>query len=281
MKTLPKAKNPAFLKAVSTILKAVATVFATYFLINRALRIRERESDAIIASFVGYIDVPYCHGMTIGELARYFNERYKVNCKLTVIPMKGWKRSMSFRDTGLHWVPPSPQIPEDDTPYFYPTTGLLGELQVVSIGVGYTLPFKLVGAPWMDAERFAKHLNKQAYPGVFFKACHFRPFYGRFRGKICQGVQIIITNTKKYLPVSTQYLIIGMIKSLYPKEFTQALEKSKDREEMFNKVNGNKEVYRLVKNERFIVWKLRAIDKEKREAFKKERKAYLLRDYED
>ena len=81
-------------------------------------------------SFIGYVSVPYCHGMTIGELARFFNEEYKIGCKLEVIPMKGWNRSMSYRDTGLAWIPPSPNIPEPDTPLFCPATGILGELQM-------------------------------------------------------------------------------------------------------------------------------------------------------
>lgn len=93
-------------------------------------------------SFLGYINVPYCHGMTIGELARFFNEEYKVKCKLKIVPMKGWKREMTYQETGLAWTPTSPQIPEADTPFFYPATGLLGGLQLVSIGVGYTLPLK-------------------------------------------------------------------------------------------------------------------------------------------
>jgi len=93
-------------------------------------------------SFLGYINVPYCHGMTIGELASFFNDEYKVKCKLKVIGLKGWKREMTYQETGLVWTPTSPQIPEADTPFFYPATGLLGELQLVSIGIGYTLRLK-------------------------------------------------------------------------------------------------------------------------------------------
>ena len=107
-------------------------------------------------SFLGYVNVPYCHGMTIGELATFFNEEYRIGCKLKVIPMKGWKRTMSFKETGLTWIPTSPHIPEADTPLFYASTGIIGELDMVNIGVGYTLPFKVVGAPWIDAEAFAR-----------------------------------------------------------------------------------------------------------------------------
>jgi len=127
-------------------------------------------------SFLGYIKVPYCHGMTIAELALFFNEEYKVGCKLTVIPMRGWKRTMVFTQTGLPWMPTSPQIPEADTPFFYPATGLIGHCSIVNIGIGYTLPFKLVGAPWVEAEKFADALNQQKLPGVYFSLFITVPF---------------------------------------------------------------------------------------------------------
>ncbi len=98
-----------------------------------------------------------------GELATYFNHEYNIGCKLSVVPMKGWNRSMTFADTGLVWIPTSPNIPEATTPWFYPATGILGELQIVSIGIGYTLPFKVVGAPWIDADAFANKLNAQNF----------------------------------------------------------------------------------------------------------------------
>ena len=92
-------------------------------------------------SYIGYINIPYCHGMTIGELAEYFNAEYKIGCNLKVVAMEGWSRDMTFKDTGLHWVPTSPHIPEAETPLFFATTGLIGELNIVNIGIGYTLPF--------------------------------------------------------------------------------------------------------------------------------------------
>jgi uncharacterized protein YbbC (DUF1343 family) len=184
-------------------------------------------------SAVGYINVPYCHGMTVGELAEFFNTEYQINCSLKVIGMRGWQRQMSFEDTGLTWIPTSPQIPEKDTPFFYPMTGILGELQMVNIGVGYTLPFKIVGAPWIDANQFAEALNKQHYPGVKFLPFHYTPFFGRFAKEECHGVLIRVEDPKTYKPVATQYLIIGLLKSLYPKKFEEALKASSLRKEMF------------------------------------------------
>lgn len=227
-------------------------------------------------SFVGYINVPYCHGMTVGELARFFNEEYKVGCHLEVIPMQGWKREMTFRETGLPWVPTSPHIPESSTAWYYPTTGILGEISMVSIGVGYPLPFKIVGAPWIDADIFAAKLNAQQFPGVRFHPFHFKPFYGSFTGQECHGVLIVITDDRKYLPVSTQYLLIGILKSLYPRQFKNSLQKASHRKEMFSKVNGTDEVWRLMQSEPYIVWKLKELDHAKRERFKMKREKYLL-----
>lgn len=230
-------------------------------------------------SMVGYINVPYCHGMTVGELAHYFNEEYKINCRLTVVPMRGWKRQMSFQDTGLNWIPSSPNIPEATTALYYPTTGLLGELQIVSIGIGYTMPFKVVGAPWINADKFAKKLNDQKFPGVHFMPFYFRPFYGRFAHEDCQGVQIIIKDTKTFKPVSTQYLILGILKHLYPDKVNEGLKESKSRKEMFCKVNGTEEVYQILSGQESIVWKLKAIHQKEREAFAQKRLKYLLPEY--
>lgn len=227
-------------------------------------------------SFVGYIDVPYCHGLTVGELARYFNSEYKIGCQLEVIPMQGWERSMTFSDTGLPWIPTSPHIPEASSAWYYPTTGILGEISMVSIGVGYPLPFKVVGAPWINADVFAAKLNAQEFPGVRFHPFHFQPFYGSYAKEECHGVLIVITDQRRFLPVSTQYLLIGILKSLYPKQFRDALQKTAHRKEMFSKVNGTEEVWRLMHEEPYIVWKLKELDHVKREQFKQKRGRYLL-----
>jgi len=232
-------------------------------------------------SIVGYINVPYCHGMTIGELAKFFNEEYKVGCKLQVIPMQGWKRWMTFQDTGLTWIPTSPHIPEASTALYYPTTGLLGELQIINIGVGYTLPFKIVGAPWIDANVFVKKLNEQKFPGVHFLPFYFRPFYGRFAQEDCQGAQIVITNPLKFKPVATQYLIIGILKSLYPEKMAEALESAKNRKEMFSKVNGTEEIFQIISGKGPVVWKLREVHEKERKAFLAKRKKYLIAAYSE
>ncbi len=226
-------------------------------------------------SFIGYINIPYCHGMTIGELARFFNEEHKVGCKLKVIPMKGWSRSMSYRDTELAWIPPSPNVPEADTPLFSSSTGILGELGILNIGVGFTLPFKIVGAPWIDAKDFAEKLNGQKLPGVRFQPYHFRPFWGLYKGLDCEGILIQITDIKTYKPLSVQFLLLGMLKTLYPKEFMKRLTETK-RKDLFCKASGTDAVYEILVNEKYPAWKLIELHKSEREAFLEKRKKYLL-----
>ncbi len=228
-------------------------------------------------SFIGYINVPYCHGMTIGELAGFFNSEYKIGCKLTVVPMKGWKRDMIFKDTGLAWIPTSPNIPESDTPYFCATTGLLGELDLVNIGIGYTLPFKIVGATWINAEQFAAALNEQKIPGASFSPIHYKPFYGSLKDKDCHGIKIHITNHALYRPLLTQFFIIGLLKSLYPDQVTAKLKTlTKEKQDLFNKAHGSDSAYNLLLTEKFVTWKLIGHHIEERAAFIQKREKYLL-----
>jgi uncharacterized protein YbbC (DUF1343 family) len=230
-------------------------------------------------SFVGYMNVPYCHGMTVGELAQYFNLEYGIGCKLVVVPMHGWKRSMTFDQTGLIWIPTSPHVPDFRTAFYYPATGILGELSIASIGIGTSLPFRLTGAPWMNAQVLAKEMNALRLPGVYFSPYDFSPFFGRFAHEVCHGVLITITDVGDFLPVTTQYSILAVLKNLYPKEFKEGLENSKGRMEMFNKVNGCEEVGRILLEERYCLWKLRSLCQKDKSNFMLKRRAYLYPEY--
>lgn len=230
-------------------------------------------------SYMSYVSIPYCHGMTVGELALFFNDQYQVGCDLTIVPMEGWKRGMIFEQTGLHWVPLSPQIPEADTPFFYATTGMIGHCSFLSIGIGYTLPFKIIGAPWVDAKQFSHVLNDQKLPGVLFQPFYFRPFFGKYKMKDCEGVRIVITDTETYLPFTTQYTIIGVLKNLYKSHFEEAmhaLDKTSGKKKTFHELNGSESVFSIFMEERFIIWKLREIIKRDRERFLPIRQKYLL-----
>jgi len=228
-------------------------------------------------SFLGYINVPYCHGMTIGELARFFNGEYRIGCHLQVVAMRGWGREMTFKETGLPWLPTSPYIPESDTPFYYASTGILGATGLVNIGIGYTLPFKVVGAPWIKGGLFAEKLNAQKLPGVTFVPFSYRPFYGLYKDQDCDGIKIVITSAKIYKPLAVQYLLIGILKSLYPKQFEKRLQQLTAVERTsFCKVNGTEQILKIMEEQRYIGWKMASYDEGKRELFLEKRKKYLL-----
>ncbi len=228
-------------------------------------------------SFTGYIDVPYCHGMTIGELARFFNGEYGVQCNLKIVPMKGWKRSMFFKDTGLSWIPTSPYIPESDTPLFYATTGLIGQLSVLSIGIGYTLPFKVIGAPWIQAQELSKKLNDQKLPGVHFVPFHFKPLYGLYKGEECQGFLIVILDPLLYKPIKVQNFILGIVKAMYPKIIEEKLAgMSKLKKKMFCEAAGGEQILSIFFQEKYPAWKMIQHQADKRQSFMEKRKKYLL-----
>ncbi len=174
--------------------------------------------DPEFSSFVGLYPIPYVYGMTVGELARLFNSEYNINCQLTVVPMEGWTRDMLWPDTGLMWVPTSPHVPHAETSFFVATVGCIGELGKVSIGVGYTSPFELIGTPWMDGYQLARELNSRELPGVHFRPTYFRPYYYMYVDEECIGVQIHILDFEKFKPVITQAHILEAIHKLNPEE---------------------------------------------------------------
>jgi uncharacterized protein YbbC (DUF1343 family) len=199
-------------------------------------------------SFVSQFPIPYVYGLTCGELARLLNEegilKNGKKCKLTVIPMKGWKRSMTWEDTGLQWIPTSPHIPEASTPIYYVATGMLGELEQLSIGVGYTMPFKVYGAEWIDSRKLADKLQALNIPGVYFRPLTYKPFYGRLKDKNIQGVQMHITDYSKINLMSLQFLFMQIHNELYPDKnpFTLA---DTSRLKMFDRVSGSDQVRKL------------------------------------
>jgi uncharacterized protein YbbC (DUF1343 family) len=196
-------------------------------------------------SFVSQFPIPYIHGMTVGELAMYLNEegllKNGVKCQLQVVKMNGWKREMSFEDTGLPWVPSSPHIPHAHSPLFYPATGIFGELYVASIGVGYTLPFQLFATEWFNADSLSTNLNLLKLTGIIFRPIHYKPFYSVSQGKMVNGVQIHITDTENTPLSLIQFYIMQEAHKLWPDKdvFTLC---DKSRLEMFDKVCGTDKV---------------------------------------
>lgn len=164
----------------------------------------------------GVYPVPLIYGMTVGELALYFNKVFGLGANLTVIGMEGYMRTIAFKDTSLHWVPPSDHIPEPETPIFYATTGFLGELGAFSTGVGTTRPFRYVLAPWIDGELLAQKLEQHSISGVRFIHTSQKPYYGLFNGQNVGGIEIVITDRVSYDPFLAGMAILRAMWQLYP-----------------------------------------------------------------
>jgi len=209
-------------------------------------------------SFVSQYPIPYIHGLTVGELAGYLNEegllRNGIKCRLEVIKMKGWKREMIFEETGLPWVPSSPHMPHAQTALFYPATGILGELYTVSIGVGYTLPFQLFAAEWINADSLAAGLNSLSLPGVKFRPVHFKPYYSVSQGKMIHGVQIHLTDPEIAPLTLLQFYFLQEAHKLWPDKDAFSL-CDPSRLEMFDKVCGTDKV----RTEFLKTWQVRSI----------------------
>lgn len=164
-------------------------------------------------SFIGMYPIPLRHGMTVGELARYFNKEFAIGCDLAVVPLTGWTRDMLWDDTGLPWVMTSPNIPTPESALVYSGTGIFGGTNV-SEGVGTTRPFELVGATWLNAEDLAAKMNAKGLPGVHFRPAYFSPRFGGNTGKTLGGVQIHITDRHAYQAVRTGITLLYTIQEL-------------------------------------------------------------------
>jgi uncharacterized protein YbbC (DUF1343 family) len=170
------------------------------------------------SSFVGMFPLPTRHGMTAGELARYFNKAFDLNCDLTVVPMQGWKRSMWWGDTGLPWVLPSPNMPTVFTAAVYPGMCLV-EGTNLSEGRGTTHPFEFFGAPWLDSFKLAERLNRIDLPGVRFRPHYFIPSFQKHQGKVCGGVEMHVTNRAIFEPYRTGLWCVKVVRDMNPEKF--------------------------------------------------------------
>ena len=178
-------------------------------------------------SFVSQYRIPYVYGLTVGELAVMINEeglnrgqkgdQAPVRCRLKVIPMEGWTRDMLYEDTGLPWVLPSPNIPFKESPMYYAASGVCGELYgFMNIGIGYTLPFQVFGATWLDPERLKKTLEGYGLPGVSFRTIWYKPFSGSQKGQLVGGLQFFFTDYEKARLTEVQFMVMQAVAQLYP-----------------------------------------------------------------
>ena len=174
--------------------------------------------DPALASFVGRFALPVRHGLTLGELARLFRAEFGVTCDLRVVPAEGWRRTASFAETGLPWVPPSPNMPTPATALVYPGACLI-EGTNLSEGRGTTTPFELVGAPWLDGRDLARRLRAAGLPGVFFRPASFRPMFHKHAGRPCGGVQVLVADRTTFRPFATYLLLLREARALDPQRF--------------------------------------------------------------
>ena len=169
-------------------------------------------------SFVGQFPIPLRHGMTVGELARFFNDACGIGADLTVVPMENWQRGMHFDETGLPWVMPSPNMPTLDTAVVYPGT-VLFEGTNISEGRGTTRPFEIVGAPWVDAEALAGKLAAYKLPGVHFRPMYFEPTFQKHAKQTCGGCQLHVLDRNSFLAVQSAVAVLVEIRAQNPSKF--------------------------------------------------------------
>jgi uncharacterized protein YbbC (DUF1343 family) len=165
------------------------------------------------SSFIGLYSVPYVHGLTIGELARLYNQAFQIGCRLRVIPMRGWRRSMTQLQTGLPWIPTSPNVPSWDTPLAMGITGALGELGTVSIGIGTASPFWVAGTVEADAEAMAAAFNAAQVPGLRAIPWRWTPSAGSWSGKTCRGIRLLVTDLPSLDPGLAQLALLDCLKA--------------------------------------------------------------------
>lgn len=251
-------RSYTYISTMGNVMKVAAMENVEMIILDRpnplgGLKIEGPGVEDSLISFVGQYNIPYIYGLTCGELATLLNEegmlRVKgsdgkdstVKCRLTVIRMKGWTRDMNFGDTGLEWIPTSPHIPTPDAAYLYPATGILGELGVLSTGIGYTLPFGMIAGKNIDAERMAARMNALNMAGIVFRPIYATPFYGSLKGTEIGGVQIHITDFDAARLSEIQFYAMGIIAGMYP-DFDPLHDAPASRLKMFDKVIGTVKV---------------------------------------
>lgn len=229
-------------------------------------------------SHVSKFEIPYVYGLTCGELANLINTKRsignKIKCKLQVVKMEGWKRWMKFSDTGLAWVPTSPNVPYQETPAYLVASGVLGELIIFGIGISYTLSFQTFAAEWIDADSLAKNMNDLKLPGVIFRSISYTPRYGDWKDKVLNGVQIHIMDLEKVNLLEVQFYFLQVHNKMYPDKNPFSLT-SPARIKMFDKVMGTDNIRKKF-TQNFLVDDIKTYLNKDLGWFKKLSKRYYL-----
>lgn len=221
-------------------------------------------------SFIGWGPVPVVHGLTVGEMARFYARELGIDCELDVVPMRGWRRSMVWEDTGLTWSQTSPHIPRVVHAHVYVATGMAAAItENVSDGVGSTMPFEVLGASFVDPRELARTMSALGLPGVRFQAISFRPFYGGFAGETLHGVRLVLDDPRAFRPLRTALGFLVSLQRLYPEELAWKPD------EVFGKHWGNLRVLEAVRAGE-TVEEIEAGWRPERDAFVRARSEVLL-----
>jgi uncharacterized protein YbbC (DUF1343 family) len=250
------SRSYTFISTMGLAMEAAAEAGIEFWVLDRPNplggKIEGNITEPDYISFVSQFEIPYVYGMTSGELAIMLNEEGMLTggakVELTVVAMEGWNRNMTFEDTGLPWVPTSPHIPHRHTAIYYTATGIMGELHTLSEGVGYTMPFELMGAPWIDPMEMAARMNNLGLQGITFRPKTWRPYYGRHQGQVLHGVQMYINDFSEVNIMSIQFLFMQEHHAMHPDK--NAFDTTPARIRMFDRVAGSSTVRELF-SERF------------------------------
>ena len=211
-----------FIYTISLCMEAAAQMHKKVVVLDRpnpigGFQVEGNLLDPSAASFVGRFPIPMRHGMTVGEISQFFNHAFHLGCDLTIVPMSGWKRSMYWQDTGLAWIPPSPNLPTPLSCMVYPGQ-VLFEGTNISEGRGTTLPFELFGAPFLDTARIGPVLNRMVSGACFRPVC-FQPTSGKWQNQVCKGFHIHVTDKNVFKPYAASLLALQLIIRFHPDAF--------------------------------------------------------------
>jgi uncharacterized protein YbbC (DUF1343 family)/CubicO group peptidase (beta-lactamase class C family) len=217
------ARFYTYISTLGYAMEAAAQAHIPFFVLDRpnpigGVEVAGPVADADKLSFTAYQTIPVQHGMTVGELARLYNEQRKLNCDLRVVKMENWRRAMWFDATEQVWVNPSPNMRSLTEATLYPGVGLL-ETTNLSVGRGTDTPFELVGAPWLDGRKLADYLNARGLAGVRFVPVRFTPRASVFKEQECGGVNIVVTDRALFRPVRAGLEIAVALRRLYPQDW--------------------------------------------------------------
>ena len=223
-------RSYTFISTLGLVMRACAEKDIEVMVLDRpnplgGLKVEGSYVDPGFFSFVSEFRIPYVYGLTVGELAGLINEEGlncgqtgkepPLKCRLTVIPMRGWHRDMLYKDTGLPWILPSPNIPSEASAIGYPSAGIAGEFGYLNIGVGYTIPFQTFAADWIDADALKERLDSYGLPGTAFRTIHYKPISSP-SAKMQHGVQFFYPDYEAATITLTQFYVMQAVHELYP-----------------------------------------------------------------